>query len=58
MLALNDYSQVQLILRPTVNRPVCVGVGLLLGPDFNFLCLTITFFLLHLGCLSEDRTSL
>jgi hypothetical protein len=27
-------------------------------PDYNFLCLTITFFLLHVGALSDERTSL
>jgi hypothetical protein len=35
--------QVQVILRPTVSQPV------LLISDFNFLCLTITFFPLHVG---------
>jgi hypothetical protein len=37
------------LLRPTVSRPVPLGVGPLLGPmtRFNFLYSTITFFLLH-----------
>jgi hypothetical protein len=37
-------AEVQVILWPTVSRPVRLG-----WTDYNFLCLTITFFLLHAG---------
>jgi hypothetical protein len=46
------YSQVQVILRPTVSRPA----PLTSLSDLNFPCLTISFFLL---CpLSDERTGL
>jgi hypothetical protein len=38
--------QVQVILRQTVSRPVRLGIG---RSDFNFVCLTIIFFLIHVG---------
>jgi hypothetical protein len=52
--------QVQVILRPTVSRPLVLVSGPLwgTGPDFNFLCLTIIFFLLRLGALPDKRMGL
>jgi hypothetical protein len=45
------HVQVQVILQPTVSRPVRLIFGPLWSPwsYFNFLCSTITFFLLRVG---------
>jgi hypothetical protein len=51
--------EVEVNIRPTVNRPVCLGVGLPSGAhDQIFVfCLTIAGFLMC-GTLSDKRTGL
>jgi hypothetical protein len=59
----DNYSlievEVEVNLRPTVSRPVCLGVGLLSGAhDQIFVfCLTIAGFLMC-GTLSDERMGL
>jgi hypothetical protein len=54
----NEY-EVEVNLRPTVSRPVCLGVGLPFGAhDQIFVfCLTIAGFLMC-GTLSDERMGL
>jgi hypothetical protein len=51
--------KVEANLRPTVSRPICLGVGLPSGAhDQNFVfCLTIAGFLMR-GAFSDERTGL
>jgi hypothetical protein len=51
--------KLKLNLRPTVSRPVCLGVGFVPGTKDQILvfCLTITSFLMW-GALSDERTGL
>jgi hypothetical protein len=51
-------TEVEVKLRPTVSRPVCLGFGLPSGTyDQIFFCLTIVGFLM-LSILSDERTGL
>jgi hypothetical protein len=51
--------EVEVNLRPTVNRPVCLGFGLPSGnhDQIFVFCLTIVGFLMC-GTLSDERTGL
>jgi hypothetical protein len=51
--------KVKVILRPTVSRPVCLGVGIPSGASDQIFvfCLTVTGFLMR-GTTSDEGTSL
>jgi hypothetical protein len=55
-LALSEQIEVEVNLRPTVSRPVCLGAGIPSGThdQISFISLTIAGFLIW-GTLSDER---
>jgi hypothetical protein len=51
--------EVEVNLRPTISRPVCLGVGIPYGThdQFSFISLTIAGFLIW-GALSDEKMGL